>query len=59
MVDKNGQTVSFEVYFDNAPVWITGDNVTLSVRSLDYTVGGSDSNESYVGVSGASATVTK
>lgn len=59
LVDKNGQSVTFEVYFDNAPVWITGDNVTVSVRSLDYTVGTSDSNESYVGVSGASATVTK
>lgn len=59
LVDKNGQTVTFEVYFDNAPVWITGDNVTVSVRSADYTVGGADSNESYVGTTGASALVTK
>jgi hypothetical protein len=43
-VDKNGQTVSFEVYFDNAPVWITGDNVSVSVRSVDYTVGATDSD---------------
>jgi hypothetical protein len=59
LVDKNGQTVTFEVYLDNAPLWTTGDNVSVSVRSLDYTVGGADSNESYVGVTGASATSTK
>ena len=59
LIDKNGQTATFEVYLDNAPLWTTGDNVSVSVRSLDYTVGGSDSNESYVGVTGASATSTK
>ncbi len=59
MIDKNGQTATFEVYLDGAPVWITGDNVSVSVRSIDYTVGGADSNESYVGVAGASANATK
>ncbi len=59
LIDKNGQTATFEVYLDNAPLWTTGDTVSVSVRSLDYTVGGADSNESYIGVTGASATMTK
>jgi hypothetical protein len=59
LIDKNGQTATFEVYLDGAPLWTTGDNVSVSVRSLDYTVGSSDSNESYVGVTGASASSTK
>ncbi len=59
LIDKNGQFVTFEVYLDNAPVWITGDNVSVAVRSVDYVVGGANSTESYVGVTGASATATK
>ena len=59
LIDKNGQSVTFEVYIDNAPVWITGDNVSVAVRSVDYVVGGANSTESYVGVTGASATATK
>ena len=59
LIDKNGQSVTFEVYLDNAPVWIVGDNVSIAVRSVDYVVGGANSTESYVGVNGASATATK
>jgi hypothetical protein len=59
LIDKNGQSITFEVYLDDAPLWTTGDNVSVSIHSLDYTVGSTDSNESYVGVTGASATSTK
>jgi hypothetical protein len=56
---KNGGNVEFEVYLDNAPLWVAGDNANVTVTSLQYVVGGTASTQSYVGVAGASATATK
>lgn len=56
---KNGGYREFEVYVDNAPLWVAGDNANVTVKSLNYVVGSSSPTESYVGVTDASATATK
>lgn len=53
---KNGGYVEYEVYLENAPLWVTGDSLGLMVVDLTYLNGYS---ESYTGVAGASATATK
>lgn len=59
-LSKNGGYSDFEVYLDNAPLWVTGDNANITVQSVNYSiVGGAATSQSYVGVSGASATATK
>jgi S-layer homology domain len=56
---KNGGYREFEVYLDNAPLWVAGDNANVTIKSLDYMVTSSVITESYVGVTDASATATK
>jgi hypothetical protein len=55
---KNGGNVEFEVYLENAPLWVAGDNANVTVTAVNYTAG-SAVTQSYVGVAGASATSTK
>jgi hypothetical protein len=57
-LDKNGGYVEYEVYLDGAPLWVAGDNANVTITSLKYLPGGAN-GQSYVGVSGASATATK
>lgn len=59
LIDKNGQSTTFEVYLDDAPLWTTGDNVSVSVRSLDYAYGGTDTRESYIDNPNASIVISK
>ena len=58
VLTKNGGNVDYEVYLDNAPLWVNGDNANITVTSVNYTAGGT-ATQSYVGVAGASATSTK
>ncbi len=58
-IDKNGQSTTFEVYLEGAPVWIADEIVTILIRWIDYTVGEIDVNESYVWVPDAWAVITK
>lgn len=55
---KNGGNVEYEVYLENAPLWVAGDNANVTVNSVNYTAGAA-ATQSYVGVAGASATATK
>ena len=60
LISKSNGTAEFEVYLNNAPVWVAGDNVRVDVRELGYTPDGlTATTESYVGVADASATATK
>ena len=59
VLSKNGGYREFEVYVDNAPLWVAGDNANVTVKTLNYTVGVSSPTESYVGVTDASATAIK
>lgn len=52
---KNGGNTTFEVYVQNAPLFIAGDYTQTAVEKVFY----NGSSESYVGVTGASATATK
>lgn len=54
---KNGGYVDYEVYLDNAPLWVTGDNANVTITSVNYVPAAAP--QSYVGVAGASATSTK
>ena len=57
---KNGGYAEYEVYLDNAPLWVAGDNANVTIKSVDYAVtGGTVTTQSLVGVTGASATSTK
>ncbi|MBX9809256.1 hypothetical protein K2X92_02625, partial [Candidatus Gracilibacteria bacterium] len=56
---KNGGSREFEVYVDNAPLWVTGDNANVTIKTLNYVVGAATPTESYVGVADASATSVK
>lgn len=55
-ISSNNGTTEFEVFINDAPAWVSGDNVAVSVNKLTY---GSGLTESYVGTAGASVTVTK
>ncbi len=59
VLSKNGGSREFEVYVDNAPLWVAGDNANVTVKTLNYTVGASSPTESYVGITDASATAIK
>jgi len=60
IVAKSNGTTEFEVYINDAPVWVAGDNVSVAVQELGYTPDAlAPATESYVGVADASATATK
>lgn len=63
VISTNSST-DFEVYLQNAPLWVAGDYVGVSVEGADYSYGnttavGTTATDTYVGVAGASATSTK
>lgn len=58
-IDKNTGTVTYEIYLDPEPLFVAGDFTQASVTRIDYMVGMNSYDESYVGVSGASATASK
>lgn len=57
-LSKNGGYTEYEVYLDGAPLWVTGDNANVTVTRVDYNAP-TTVFQSYVGVTGASATATK
>lgn len=59
-ISKNLGTVDFEVFIPNAPVWVTGDNVSVSLQKLYYVPDGlATASESYIGLANASAVSVK
>lgn len=63
VISTNSST-DFEVFLSNAPLWVSGDYVSVSVEGADYVYGdtatpATPATDSYVGVSDASATSTK
>lgn len=54
---KNGGYADYEVYLDNAPVWVAGDNANVIITEVTYTP--ATAPQSYIGVAGASVTATK
>lgn len=59
VLNKNGGNVEYEVYLDNAPLWVAGDNVNIRVNNIDYNAGNTTFSQSYAGISGASATTIR
>lgn len=54
-ISTSNGTTEFEVFVNNAPVWVAGDNLSVSVLKLEY----NSTSESYVSTAGASTTITK
>ena len=54
---KNGGFIEYEIYLENAPLWVTGDSVSIGVSSILYDP--YNQSEYYIGVAGAQATATK
>lgn len=60
LLSKNDGYVEYEVFFGGSPLWVTGDNVSVSVQTVNYIPeGGTLSSQSYVGVPSATAVATK
>lgn len=59
-ITKNNGTTDFEVFIPNAPVWVAGDNVSVSLEELNYVPQGlGQTSESYIGIANASVVSTK
>lgn len=59
-ITKNNGTTDFEVFIPNAPVWVTGDNVSVSLEELNYVPQGlGQTSESYIGIVNASVVSVK
>jgi hypothetical protein len=56
MASNTNGTVEFDVFLDGNILFIPGDYTQVNVTSIDYTAGGVNSIEGYVGVTGATAT---
>jgi hypothetical protein len=56
MASNTNGTVEFDVFLDGNILFIPGDYTQVNVTSIDYTAGGVNSIEGYVGVAGATAT---
>ena len=56
-ITKNGGYADYEVYLDNAPVWVAGDNANVIITEVTYAPAAAP--QSYIGVAGASVTATK
>lgn len=59
-ITKNNGTTDFEVFIPNAPVWVAGDNVSVSLEELNYVPQGlGQTSESYIGIAKASVVSVK
>ncbi len=63
VISTNSAT-DFEVYLQDAPLWVAGDHVAVSIESADYKYGetstpNTDIKDTYVGLADATATSTK
>ena len=59
-ITKNNGTTDFEVFIPNAPVWVAGDNVSVSLEELNYVPQGlGQTSESYIGIANASVVSVK
>ena len=63
LISTNSST-DFEVFMSNAPLWVAGDNVAVSIESAKYVYGETttpttETTETYVGVASASVVSRK
>ena len=58
-LDKNTGEYNFEVYLDPEPLFVAGDFTQVAITRVDYVVAANTYSESYIGVTGASATANK
>lgn len=59
-LSKNGGYTEFELYLQNSPLWVRGDNLQINVQKIEYDVvgGSTDITQNYTGVQGAGVTLT-
>lgn len=36
ILTQNGGYIEYEVYLDNAPLWVAGDNANVTIKSIEY-----------------------